>query len=350
MISYKRQLPFRYLKRKDAFSSDIMQYMPKSEKTIWTSSIRLGLLDVFSSLSFEEKEFVLLPAIAPQGLVLPLQKKGIKYHFYHLKVGFQVDLDSVETFIKTGKCRVVLFIHYFGQFNPQIYDVKRICDDNKVYLFEDFVHGLFGKDDRMRPLGSIGDISFCSLSKFLPVPDGALLFVNNDGIQIKTKEKQNLFWRFSIGSHIISLLLNNVAAKCKVTWLYKLISSLSKVHYAIYYNLLCGLSSNHAVSKVTLNILRHIDLDKFIRDRQEIFGQIDDKYRCYHRSFMAPGYPILSPGAQRERSVWREKNVETLSYIKGWQFVPPSSDYDFERELQLSHYLLPLNAGILPCL
>lgn len=350
MISYKRQLPLRYLKHTDASFSDLMQYLPKSKRAIWTSSVRLGLLDVFSSLSFEEADFVLLPAIAPQGLILPLQKKRIKYHFYHLKAGFEVNRDSIETFIKTGECRVVLFIHYFGQFNPQIYDVKRICEENNVYLFEDFVHGLFGKDDQTRPLGSIGDISFCSLPKFLPVPDGALLFVNNEEIQIKTKEKRNLFWIFSIGFHIISLLLNNAAAKCKVAWMYKLISALSKVHYVIYYKLLCGLSSNHAVSKVTLNILRHIDIDIFIRNRQEVFGRIDEEYAYYHQSFMSPGYPIFSPDAQRERSVWREKNVETLSYIKGWQFVPPSSDFDFERELQLSHYLLPLDADILPCL
>lgn len=350
MISYKRQLPLRYLKHTDESSSDLMQYLPKSKRIIWTSSIRLGLLDVFSSLSLGEKDFVLLPAIAPQGLVLPLQKKGIEYHFYHLKAGFEVDLCSIDSFIKTGKCRVVLFIYYFGQFNPQVYDVKRICEENKVYLFEDFVHGLFGKDDQMRPLGNIGDISFCSLPKFLPVPDGALLFVNNDEIRIKTNEKRNQLWGFSICAHIISLLLNNAAAKCKVTWMYKLISTLSKVHYAFYYKLLCGLSSNHAVSKVTHNILRHIDFDRFIRDRQEIFGQIDEKYGCYHRSFMAPGYPILTPDAQGERSTWREKSVETLSYIKGWQFVPSSSDYDFERELQRSHYLLPLSADILSCL
>ena len=133
-------------------------------------------------------------------------------------------------------------------------------------------------------------------------------------------------------------------------WLYNLISSWSKVHYALYYKFLCGLGSNHTVSKMTFNILRHINIEKFIRDRQTIFGYIDEKYECYHRFFMSPGYPILTPDAQRERSEWKAKSVETLSYIKGWQFVPPSSDYDFERELQLSHYLLPLNAGIMICL
>lgn len=350
MISYKRQLPFRYMKHTDVSVSDMMQYLPQSKKTIWTSSIRLGLLDVYSSMAFDAEDFVLLPAIAPQGLVLPLQKKKIDYHFYHLKAGFDVDLDSIEQYIKSGRCKVAIFIHYFGRFNPQIYDVKRICEDHQVYLFEDSVHGLFGTDDRGRPLGSVGDMSFCSLPKFLPVPDGALMFINNDNIQIDLKEKRNLLWGISVFSGTVSLMLNNLASKCKQKWLYGALNTLSKIHYAVYYKLLCSLMSNHSVSNLTRNILHHIDLEEFIRGRKQIFNLINEYYKCYQDAFMSPGYPIISPDAQQARAVWREKSVETLSYIKGWQYVPQSADFDFERELQLSHYLLPLDAGIKSCL
>ena len=350
MISYKRRLPFRYLKHTDAPASDMMRYLPRSKKTIWTSSVRLGLLDVYSSMAFDTEDFVLLPAITPQGLVLPLQKKKIDYHFYHLKAGFDVDLDSIEQFIKTGRCKVVIFIHYFGRFNPQIHDVKRMCEERQVYLFEDSVHGLFGSDDQGRPLGSVGDMSFCSLPKFLPVPDGAILFVNNDNIQIDLREKRNLFWGISVLSGTVSLLLNNLASKCKQKWLYGVLNTGAKLHYAVYYKLLCGLRANHSVSNLTRNILRHIDFDEFIRERKDSFNQINERYKCYQNAFMAPGYPIISPDAQQARVAWREKNVETLSYIKGWQYVPQSSDYDFERELQLSHYLLPLDPCIESCL
>jgi hypothetical protein len=350
MISYKRQLPFCYLRHLDGSSSDLLKHLPKSERIIWTSSLRLGLLDVFSSMSFEKKDFVLLPAISPQGLVLPLQKKKIEYHSYHLKPGFDVDLDSIKEFISTGRCKVVVFIHYFGLFNPQIYEVKRICVENGVCLFEDFVHGLFGIDDQMRPMGSVGDISFCSLPKFLPVPDGALIFINNDKLKIVLNERKSLLWSFSVFSHTISLLLNNFASKCNRKWAYYLISSLSKLHYVIYYKLLCSMRHNHSVSNTTFNILHHIDIEEFISKRVKIFGLIDEKYKCYHEAFVSPGYPILTLNAQKERSEWKEKGVETLSYIKGWQYVPQSSDYDFERSLQLSHYLLPLKEDILSCL
>ena len=350
MISYKRKLPFAYLKRSDASFPDMMRFLPHSKKTIWTSSVRLGLLDVYSSMSLGKKDFVLLPAIVPQGLVLPLQKKKIEHRFYHLKEGFDVDLDSIEAFIKTGNCRVVIFIHYFGRFNPQIYEVKRICEQNDVYLFEDIVHGLFGTDDQGRPMGGAGDLSFCSLPKFLPVPDGALLFINNDGLQITINEKRSLRWGVSILSHVCSLLLNNAAAKCRKRWQYALVSSCSKLHYAIYYRLLCGLSSNHSVSKKTRGILRHMDFDKFVSGRIKEFDRINERFKLYPMPFMSPGYPILAPNAQQERLAWKEKGVETLSYIKGWQYVPQSSDFDFERELQSSHYLLPLEAGVLSCL
>ena len=350
MISYKRQLPLRYLKHSDAPHSDIMSYLPQSERIIWSSSVRLGLLDIFSSLSFEEGEFVLLPAIAPQGLVLPLQKKGIPCIFYHLKDGFDVDTKSVEELIQMKGCRVLVFIHYFGRFNPQIHEVKRICEKHQVYLFEDAVHGLFGKDDEGHPLGSIGDLSFCSLPKFLPVPDGALFFVNNNGLKIILKEKRNLFWNGSIFFHIVSLLLNQVASKCKKRGSYVVLSCWSKLNYAVYYRLLCGLMSNHGVSGLTQTILRHINLEEFIHDRKETFAQINSHYGFYPEAFMSPGYPIFTIDAQKERSAWKANNVETLSYLKGWQYVPASSDFDFERKLQLSHFLLPLNSDIVSCL
>ena len=349
MISYKRQLPFRYLVHTGASSSGMMQYLPKSKKTIWTSSVRLGLLDIISSMSLGENDFVILPAIAPQGLVLPLQKKKIKFHFYHIKSGFDVDLDSILSFIYTGNCKAVFFIHYFGLFNSQIYDVKQICDNYNVYLLEDFVHGLFGNDNHGRPIGSVGDISFCSLPKFLPVPDGALFFINNDRLQIYIKEKRALLWHISIISGTISLLLNHKASTCKQRWRYDLINFWSKIHYALYYKLLCSLRYNHSTSKITFNILSHIDFEVLIRDRIKTFNLINEKYKYYQEAFMSPGYPILTPNAQQERVKWKIKGVETLSYIKGWHYVPLSPEYDFERVLQLSHYLLPLNNDILKC-
>lgn len=349
MISYKRRLPFAYLKHSDASVSDMKRYLPQSKKTIWTSSVRLGLLDVYSSMALGKNDFVLLPAIAPQGLVLPLQKKKIEYHFYHLKDGFDVDLESIKGFLKTGRCKVLVFIHFFGRFNPQIYEVKRFCAENDVYLFEDIVHGLFGNDDQGRPLGIVGDISFCSLPKFLPVPDGALFFINNDGLSITFKERRSLWWRISILSHLFALLLNNTAAKCKKKWIYRVINGWSKVHYAVYYELLCSLKSNHSVSNMTLDILRHIDFDKFVSDRKQAFNRLNERFNYYQVTFMSPGYPIFSCDAQLERCAWKQKGVETLSYIKGWRYVPQSSDFDFERGLQRSHYLLPLDEAVLLC-
>ncbi len=350
MISYKRRLPFAYLKHSDASFSDMMQYLPQSKKIMWTSSVRLGLLDIYSSISFSNNDFVLLPAIAPQGLVLPLQKKRIVHHFYHLKDGFDVNIESIKGFLRTGRCKVVIFIHYFGRFNPQIYEIKRLCIENGVYLFEDIVQGLFGYDDQGCRIGIVGDVSFCSLPKFLPVPDGALFFINNDELQIDIKENSSIQWRISIFSHIVALLLNDAAAKCKKRWMYNIINTWSKVNYAVYYQLLCGLRSDHSVSNATLTILRHIDFDQFISEREKVFRRMNERFSRYPMSFMSPGYPILSPNAQQERSEWKEKGVETLSYIKGWKFVPQSSEFDFERKLQLSHFLLPLDLGVLSCL
>lgn len=342
-ITYKRQLPRPWIRKSGSYTLPFDQYLP-SATPLWTSSLRLGLLDVFDSLLLSENEWVALPAISPQGLVLPLHKKHVHFDFYHLEGCFRVDVGRLEGLLKRGGCKVLFFIHYFGNYNAQIVEVKQLCKRYGVLLVEDFVHGLFGKDDKGNPLGVTGDISICSLPKFLPVPDGAMIFINNPSVEIRFHCKRNVLWSLSIFFHTQSLLLNQWLQNHIDSVLYKPIKILSKVNYAVYYRLLCAISSNHQVSAKTVRILSHIDVEVFVQNRLAAFERWNQQYGLYEQAFVAPGYPVvdMNRNVTNIRKQLREEGIDTLSYIKGWQYIPDDPSFDYERQLQKSHYLLPL--------
>lgn len=351
MISYKRHISLKQLFQSSG-DSQIEDYLHSDVKVLYSSALRLGMLDVLDALKIGADEFVALPPVVPQGLILPLQKKRILYRFYHLQEEFHTNVDSVEGLLVSGKCRALFFIHYFGIFNKQIYCVRELCNKYGVVLLEDFVHGLFGVDDKGQPMGTVGDISVCSFPKFLPVPDGGLFFINNVELDVKFHYRKSLLWELSLANNVFSLLFNDRAEKCRVKVVSKAFYLCAKVFYAVYYKALCSLSYNHDVSKTTLRVLSNIDFHQEIDSRMKAFEAINEQFGIYKNVFYAPGYPILHVEEDEsevadERKQWRQKGVDTLAYIKGWNYVPAGMDFDYERHLQNCHYLLPLNNEIL---
>ena len=67
----------------------------------------------------------------------------------------------------------MLVSHYFG-ITHSLADVRQWCDERGVMLIEDCAHSFFGWAGE-RPVGTWGDYSTASLSKFLPVPEGGIL-------------------------------------------------------------------------------------------------------------------------------------------------------------------------------
>jgi dTDP-4-amino-4,6-dideoxygalactose transaminase len=70
--------------------------------------------------------------------------------------------------------KVVYVTHYAGFAQP-IDEVRGLCDQLGLPLFEDCALSLLSRDGNGRPLGSTGDASVFCLYKSLPLPHGGLL-------------------------------------------------------------------------------------------------------------------------------------------------------------------------------
>jgi perosamine synthetase len=87
-----------------------------------------------------------------------------------------IELDELRRLGGPGT-RALYVIHYFGFPHPMD-ELRRFCDASGLTLIEDCAHSLFAEAEG-RPAGSSGDIAIFSLHKYLPVPYGGALVVNN---------------------------------------------------------------------------------------------------------------------------------------------------------------------------
>lgn len=350
MITYKRHTNLNKLLKGNG-DNHIEDYLPKGKPILYSSAVRLGLLNIIDCLDFAANEFVLLPPVCPQGLVLPFRRKKINCQFYHLIENFAINIVSLEKLLSDVNCKVLVFIHYFGIYNHQIIEIKELCKLHNVLLIEDAVHGLFSLDENGLPLGTIGDISIYSLPKFLPVPDGAVFIINNQDLHIEFNYKKS--WKIAISRlfHLKSLLLNSLISESSNLFIYKIIKAISLINYTVYYSFLFVNKHNQNISKLTCRILSNIDYENYIDKRKKIFNCYNDNLYHYQFEQQLPnlsGYPLNIKDCDKDfvKHALYKNGIETISYIKGWNYIPDSEEYTYETYLINHHLLLPLNPEI----
>lgn len=125
---------------------------------------------------------VVLPAYLPYGIVEPFREAGLEPRYYACDRALRPDIDGIEDALDSGTL-AVMFVHYFGQ--PQrredIDAIDERCREYGAYTIDDNAHAPLSTLDGQL-LGTFGDIGITSLRKILPIPNGAALFVANDGL------------------------------------------------------------------------------------------------------------------------------------------------------------------------
>ena len=174
MNTYKRRLKIRQLIEEG--NSDIFKYLPSINDYFLCGNVRGGLSELIGLL-FKDKPYkALLPVFVPEGIITPFRRKKISMIHYRLFTNLVPDIrDIEEKILKYPEIKCLVIIHYFG-FPQDLMFLRELCTQNNVLLFEDCVHALFSKDEKGNYLGGVGDISFFSLPKILPVPDGGIFF------------------------------------------------------------------------------------------------------------------------------------------------------------------------------
>jgi hypothetical protein len=353
--SYKRRLTFSQLFGKG--DNDLFNYLPPVKDYFLTGSVRGGLGSIIDFLASGEENKVLLPVFIAEGVIRPFKIREVGIIYYKLTDDLNPDIEDIEKqIIRNKDIKFIVVVHYFG-FIYDFSQIKNICLENNIILFEDCVHALFSKSSNDEYLGVIGDISFFSLPKILPVPDGAIFFINKPEL---INMKSELLFKKGISSyittnlHLIYLILKYAEVKIRYSILYRFVNAISKGIYGSYYFLLNHNSQPHIISNMTLKILKNINYSELISKRKNhikiIYETINKNdnvkfFKNYDRNAVLTGVPMLSDNSTNIISILKKNMIECLTYKKKWLFLPDDNINEFDKELYFfsNHFLLPVN-------
>ncbi len=155
------------------------------------STGRCAIAALIQHLKLTKDDEVLLPAYLCPVILKAFQKENININYYKIKKNLNADLKDLEKSI-SKKTRFVYVIHYFGWPQP-IDKIGKICRKKGALLVEDCAHSLLSTF-KGKMLGEWGDYSFNMLRKWIPIPDGSLLYNHKD-----TGRKINYMPKLSFG-------------------------------------------------------------------------------------------------------------------------------------------------------
>ncbi|WP_049923647.1 DegT/DnrJ/EryC1/StrS family aminotransferase [Halopiger djelfimassiliensis] len=139
---------------------------------------KVALRDGLSGL-VEPGQNVLVPAYLPDAVVEPLSELGLESRYYAVEPTLAPDFVDLERRIDDDSVAVVS-VDYFGFPQPGLEELSAIAADYDCYHVDDNAHAPLSVDGETL-LGTRGHLGVTSLWKLLPIPNGALLYLNAEG-------------------------------------------------------------------------------------------------------------------------------------------------------------------------
>lgn len=123
---------------------------------------------------------VVLPAYLPPGIVEPFREAGLEPRYYPCDRRLRPEIDHIERLLD-DRSLAVMVAQYFGhaQSRADVGAIRDLCGEYDVFLIDDNAHAPLSRTDGQL-LGTFGDVGITSLRKLLPIPNGAVLFLNTD--------------------------------------------------------------------------------------------------------------------------------------------------------------------------
>jgi len=149
---------------------------------------RYAIFLALRELGLEPGDEVLAPSYVCAAAVNPILAYGCQPAFYPITAQCEIHLSQLESKIHS-RTRAVLAVHYFGFPDPNLQQLRDLCNRRNLLLIEDCAHVLWG-EWRGILLGKIGDASVFSYRKFLPIPDGAGLRLSRSGVPAATRVRR----------------------------------------------------------------------------------------------------------------------------------------------------------------
>lgn len=144
----------------------------KDRSALYTTSGRAAIEIALQCLGVGRGDRVLVPTYHCATMVAPVVRQGAQPMFFPITSDGRPNLAHLRHQDLNG-VRAMLAAHYFG-LPSALDDVIAFCRPLGIKLIEDCAHCFFGEVDG-RTVGSWGDFTVASLTKFFPVPEGGCL-------------------------------------------------------------------------------------------------------------------------------------------------------------------------------
>ena len=130
---------------------------------------------------------LVLPALCCESMVSPFQSNG--YDVVCFKLNNDLTGNAEDVLAKLQPNDVFLYMNYFGiqSFSDETLELIRACFADLI-MIEDKTHDFFSSKCN----GFVPNFTVCSIRKWLAIPDGGLLFSEDE--QVKFEKENNTFF------------------------------------------------------------------------------------------------------------------------------------------------------------
>jgi hypothetical protein len=168
-----------FLKKKESDIALSARWRSNGNKGVWFSRSAWSLLAIAKyrvSMKGQKLVTIWVPEFFCNSTLAPLRNIDIKLVFYPVTNRMQPDFNACNVLAEKKRPDLFVLVHYFG--NPSSIEMASdFCKDKQSWLVEDAAHVL---KPTIR-IGEYGDFVLYSPYKHLPLPDGALLIINENG-------------------------------------------------------------------------------------------------------------------------------------------------------------------------
>ncbi|GAB7017229.1 DegT/DnrJ/EryC1/StrS family aminotransferase [Halostagnicola bangensis] len=140
---------------------------------------KVALRDGLETISVASQN-VLIPAYLPDAVAEPIVEIGLEPRFYAVTESLHPNVSDIRNRIDSDTAAIVS-VNYFGFPQPGLETIAELTDEYDCYHVDDNAHSPLSMHDGTL-LGTDGDIGITSLWKQFPVPNGAVLYLNDTAI------------------------------------------------------------------------------------------------------------------------------------------------------------------------
>ena len=370
-ISGKPTFHFNYFLPKKAKNERAI-FPLNQDRCYFFFSARYALAAGLRALDIGPNDTVLLPSYNCGVEIDPILSLGIRPAFYKIGKNLLVNIDDLLNKINNN-VKAILITHFLG-FPQPINEIKKICVERNIFLIEDCAHAfLSASNDKY--LGFCGDVSIFSLLKFLPIPNGGVLVINNKDIKYKhNPDKPSMFSTFFYTAEDLLQRKTSNNNNLKETVIrilnrsFYLFSRSIKLHVAVFRKLFNqkGLYlvrpdsylfvedlSSWGISSLSKSIINNTDFTKIKGNRRRNFEYLLNYFLNNERGILPikklPGgicplfFPIIIDNAEKRDILYKTLKSRGITTYDWWKSFHPQVPWDsFPDAVYLKQRLLGL--------